>query len=41
MTADWEHNGHAYRIIFINVYLIRTPGEPVRISSCMFLLLEK
>jgi len=41
MTADWEHNGHAFRFIFANIYLNRKPGEPDGISSCTFLLLEK
>jgi hypothetical protein len=41
LTADWQHNGHSYRIIFINLFLTRNPDDSARINSCTFLLLEK
>jgi len=41
LTANWQHNGHFYRIIFINLYMTRDPDESARVNSCTFLLLEK
>jgi hypothetical protein len=41
MTVDWERNGRSFRLIFTEIAFRNFANEPLHVSSCTFLLLEK